>query len=400
MVLAPWVIFSLITFHQIFPDTLSNKMWQGRSGFWGTGQVYLNGLLGHIGEATPWRIAGYLLTFPGLAFLIRDRSVLLYVVAFAAIQQTAYTLLNVPGYHWYFATFDVAMVLTAFYGVGSIFQIVFERHLRAVGQPVAVVLYLGVLAFAVMRARPLIGPHYPQDAREVAYQKVVAAMVANRIPAGPIALAEVGTVGYHLPDHSLIDLIGLVSANPEYASGRHSDQFFSAPPSTVLFHAPSAWPTERAIFEDIRFRMLYDGPVAITNVDPQMQYFTLRPGVGPPTPDDVASYVEREYPRFQLESASPLVDARPSGDALCMLDQVNGQLASGPLQVPRLLLSLIGWAYDRTEPGLPTEVFALLTSGVNRYSMPATRVSRPDVATAFKEPRFEMSGYTLQGSIV
>jgi hypothetical protein len=32
--------------------------------------------------------------------------------------------------------------------------------------------------------------------------------------------------------------------------------------------------------------------------------------------------------------------------------------------------------------------------------MRATRVATPDVAAVFKQPRFEMSGYTLQGSIV
>jgi hypothetical protein len=42
----------------------------------------------------------------------------------------------------------------------------------------------------------------------------------------------------------------------------------------------------------------------------------------------------------------------------------------------------------------------LLASGERRYAMQAMRVSRPDVATAFQEPRFETSGYTLEGSIV
>ena len=238
LVLAPWVMFSLITFHQVFPDTLSNKMWQGRSGFWGTGPVYLKGLLGYIGGATPWRGAGYLLALPGLVFLIRDRSALLYVVAFAGVQQSAYALLNVPAYHWYFASFDVATVLAAFYGVGSIFQIVFEQHLRAAGRHVAVALYPRRAGIRRDAARPLFGPHYPQDEREVSYRNVAAAMVANGIPAGPIALVEVGTFGYYLPDHSIIDLIGLASANPEYVTGRHSDRFFAAPPSTVLFNAP------------------------------------------------------------------------------------------------------------------------------------------------------------------
>lgn len=399
LVLAPWVVFSLITFHQVFPDTLANKMWQGRSGFWGTGRVYLNSLLDHIDGAGPWRAAGYLLALPGLIFLIRDGSVLLYVAAFAIVQQAAYTILNVPGYHWYFASIDVATVLAAFYGLGSIFQIAFDRSLRPSRGPVAVALYLGILTFAALRARPLLGPHYPQDAREVSYQKVAAAMVSNRIPSGPVAAVEVGTLGYYMSGHSIVDLVGLASANPEYASGRHSDRFFAAPPSTVVLHAPSVWMIERAIFEDIRFRMLYDGPI-VPAVEPSLQYFALRAGARPPTPGDVAAYVESQYPRFHVQTSGPLADARPSNDALCALDHVNGQLATGPMQVRRLLLTLTGWAYDRADPGAPADAFAMLTSGARRYSVQATRVARPDVAAAFKEPRFEMSGYTLQGSIV
>ena len=400
LVLAPWVIFSLITFHQVFPDTLSNKMWQARSGFWGVGWVYRDALLSHISDFAPWRLTGYVLALPGLIFLARDRSVLLYVVAFAAIQQAAYLLLNVPGYHWYFVSVDVATVLAAFYGAGSIVEISFRRHLRAARPYVSVALYVAVLAFAGVRARPLFGAHYPHDAREIAYQKVAAALVANRVPAGSIAIVEVGTVGYHMPNHAIVDLIGLTSSNPEYVTGRNNDRFFAEPPSIVLFHAPSVSAFERALFDDIRFPMMFADPVVVDTVEPGMQYFKLRPGARPPTPESIAAYVQQEYTPFQLEVAGPLVDAQPSGDTFCALDQVNGQPGSRPLRIPRLVLSLTGWAYDRAEPGAPAEVFALLRSAGLRYSLRATRVARPDVAAVFKEPRFEMSGYTLQGSIV
>ncbi|HET9192386.1 MAG TPA: hypothetical protein VFO21_05885 [Vicinamibacterales bacterium] len=400
LVLAPWVIFSLITFHQLLPDTLSNKMWQARSGFWGMGWVYLDALRSHLADFAPWRVTGYVLALPGLVFLIRDRSVLLYVVAFAAIQQAAYILLNVPGYHWYFVSFDVAIVLAAFHGAGSILEIAFRRYLRAARLYASVALYVAVLAFAGVRARPLFGAHYPQDAREVSYQNVAAALLAHRVPAGSIAIVEVGTVGYHMPNHSIVDLIGLTSSNPEYVTGRNNDRFFAEPPSIVLFHAPSVSPLERALFDDIRFRMMYADPVVVDTVEPRMQYFKLRPGARPPTLEEIAAYVQQEYAPFQLEVAGPLVDARPSGDAFCALDHVNGQPGSQPLRVPRLVLSLTGWAYDRAEPGAPAEVFALLRSAERRYSIRATRVARPDVAAVFKEPRFEMSGYTLQGSIV
>jgi hypothetical protein len=401
LVLAPWVIFSLVKFHQVFPDTLSNKMWQGRSGFWGTGWVYVNALLEHLGAASAWRAAGYLAALPGLVFMVRDRSVLLYVVVFAVIQQAAYSLLNVPGYHWYFAYLDVATAASAFYGVGSVFQIAVAQPRRALAAYLTVALYLGVVVFAGMRARALVGTQIPRDGREASYERVAAEMVANGIPAGPVATLEVGTFGYFMPEHTIIDLLGLTSANPEYVTGRNNDRFFATLPATVVLRAPTVLTFEKAIFEDLRFAMLYADPVSVTGIDRPMQYFTLKPGARPPTPEDVAAYVDRTYPRFQLEPTGPRVDVRPSADAQCTLDEVNGQLATGPLRVPRLLLNLRGWAYDRAEPGLPTDdVFVLLTAGDRRYVIRASRVARPDVAAAFKEPRFEMSGYTLEGSIV
>ena len=400
LVLAPWVIFSLASFHQLFPDTLANKMWQGQSGFWGKGHIYLEALWDHVSQATPWRQAAYLLALPGLVFLIRDRSAVLYVVAFAAVQQVAYTLLNVPGYHWYFASLDVAVVLAGSYGVGSLFEIVIERHLRTRIRYLPIAVYISIVVFVVIGAQPLFGAQYPQDQRERSYRMVAETMVANGIPAGPIATVEVGTLGYYLPEHSFVDFIGLTSANPEYLSGRHNNEFFATLPGTVLLHAPSVSPLEQAIFDDIRFQMMYESPVVMPTVQPPMQYFTLRPGARPPSREEMASYVKQRYAAFQVEAAGSMAEAQPSGDAVCSLATVNGRLASEPVEVPRILMSLAGWAFDRSA-GAPTpEVFAVLESGERRYAMRADRLARPDVAAAFKEPRFEMSGYRLQGSIV
>ena len=278
LVLAPWVIFSLVRFHQLFPDTLSNKMWQGRSGYWGTGPVYLIGLLTHVKNATPFRAIGYLLALPGVVLLVRDRSVLLYVIVLAFLQQTAYVVMNVPGYHWYFATLDVASVLAAFYAIGAIYENA-AASLPAARPYVAAGCYLGALLFAGMKAS-LVLENQSRDGRDVSYQGTAARLQADGIPYGPIAAAEVGTIGYYFPDHQIVDIVGLTSANPEYVTGRHNDRFFSAPPPTVLLHSP-AWPLELALYNDARFQMLYDGPREISALIP-MQYFVLKTGAHAP----------------------------------------------------------------------------------------------------------------------
>lgn len=300
VVLGPWVIFSLARFHHVFPDTLSNKMWQGRSGYWGTGPVYLNGLLSYGWHATPFRAIGYFLALPGVVFLARDRSVLLYVIVFAFLQQTAYVVLNVPGYHWYFATLDVASVLAAFYAIGSIYEKVVATSPRSAPPYVAAAFYAGTLLFAGVKARVALADQ-SRDARDVSYQSTAARLKAAGIPSGAIAMVEVGTFGYYLPDHAIIDMLGLASANPEYVTGGHNDQFFSAPASTVLLHSP-VWPLERGLYDDVRFRMLYEGPMVVSEAIP-MQYFVLKPRAHATTRGNKAASVREQYPQFRLGSA-------------------------------------------------------------------------------------------------
>ncbi|MEO5928414.1 MAG: hypothetical protein ABIR47_00645, partial [Candidatus Kapaibacterium sp.] len=86
---APWIIFSLIRFGQLAPATLRQKLWQGSSGFWGTGHIYVNMLIraahNDFLEHGRW---GLLLMIPlvaGAARVVRERSGLLYFVGFAAV---------------------------------------------------------------------------------------------------------------------------------------------------------------------------------------------------------------------------------------------------------------------------------------------------------------------------
>ena len=292
VVLGPWLMFSLARFHHVFPDTLSNKMWQGRSGYWGTGPVYLKALLSYGWHATPFRAIGYVLALPGVVFLARDRSVLLYVIVFALLQQTAYVVLNVPGYHWYFATLDVASVLAAFYAIGCIYEKVVATSPRSVPPYVAAAFYAGMLLFAGVKARVALADQ-SRDPGDVSYQSTIARLKADGIPSGPIAMVEVGTFGYYLPDHAIIDMLGLASANPEYVTGGHNDQFFSAPASTVLFHSP-LWPLEHRLHDDVRFRMLYEGPMVVSDTIP-MQYFVLKPRAHATTRGNQPANVGKQY---------------------------------------------------------------------------------------------------------
>ena len=90
-------------------------------------------------------------------------------------------------------------------------------------------------------------------------------------PDGPVATIEVGTLGY-FTDRPIIDMIGLTSANPEYISGKHNDDFFARPPPLILLPAPPGT-LMRALQSDERFEQFYGEPIFIASTPmPKLLY--------------------------------------------------------------------------------------------------------------------------------
>ena len=123
VILAPWAIFSMYKFGQIFPDTFSHKIWQGTSGYWRHVLIELRGLKGHFfySGALTMVLLGFGVI--GFVFMIKAKSLFLYIICFTIIQQVAYTIFNVPMYHWYYAIPDFAICLSGLYAVGTLLNI-------------------------------------------------------------------------------------------------------------------------------------------------------------------------------------------------------------------------------------------------------------------------------------
>lgn len=276
LVLLPWVAFSLFSFHQLLPATLGQKVWQGQSGFWGAGNVYLPSLVAVVKGLSWW------LVFPvlwGLATMAKEKSSLLYLVFFAIIQQAVYVFLNVPGYHWYPAVFVAVWKITAAYGLcaaGAGLFAIFNRGGRWENFPlsVATALALGVLVLAVGISVHLTSAPPVMDPRVRAY-RTLAEYVDQTEPAGTLAALEVGVVGYY-SRRKILDIIGLTTKAGEFATGRNNDRFFAIRPRIVVIHAmPSE--KEAAIYKDGRFGLLYQlqGIIRSQNYAP-VCYFGLK----------------------------------------------------------------------------------------------------------------------------
>lgn len=290
-ILAPWVIFSLVQFRQVFPATLSTKMWQGQSGFYGRGYVYWNGLVQHYFSGADLLFkttAG--LALVGVLLMLMRRSMFLYLMCFVVIQQIIYVVLNVPPYRWYLVLPDTAVDIAAFYAVGMVAAAAYDRlsgqrpssEERGVAGGVTVLrpatsllvaaslFVLAVNGYRTGHAERL------RDRRDTAYT-AIGERIARDFPAkGDLALAEVGTVGY-VTGRPIVDFSGLTSARGQFMTPDQVDTFYDAPPALVLLHNPPT-PQESAVFNDDRFEMVYAQAADFSPPWP-MRLYQRKPGV-------------------------------------------------------------------------------------------------------------------------
>lgn len=268
-VVLPWVIYSLLRFHQVLPATLQQKMWQGRVGFWGARPVYLKGCYFSLrnlvspfsaipgGRRLAVIVMAYLCLI-GIRAMYLRRSPLLTFVGFVAAQQFAYMILEVPDYPWYYVPAGIAAYVAGVYGIFSLFPAVVLRKwsapLPGIVGPASLA---GLTAVALIMSRPTaINP------KVEAYRDLSRQIMANGYP-GRIAMTEVGTVANYT-DRRMLDITGLTSKEPEFMTGKHSDRFFDLSPEIVVIRKPE-FSFERAIFTDPRFSSLYGQPVRIVH---------------------------------------------------------------------------------------------------------------------------------------
>lgn len=265
-VLLPWLVFSLVYFGDISPGTLSSKIQQTRSGYWGEGNLYLQGLINGLKNkySATYYASGIIAVFGVVSALRRsDTRPLGYIGAYAILQQAAYTVLSPPSYYWYYIPIFYSVAFFALYG------------LDVVARPIALrrTSFGPVLAGAALLLATF---HWaPQQPPEVNRSFLSYADIGRYIRAeagdqsASIMLAEVGTLAYHagLSFH-VVDLTGLASSNDEYYSPRNLDAFFASPTTYVLLRTetePRDAPVfpfavgilERSLYADGRFHATY-----------------------------------------------------------------------------------------------------------------------------------------------
>lgn len=261
LVLLPWVVFSLSKFGQVFPATLSQKVWQGSSGFWGEGAIFLKGLFNYIrGDAFAhitgvyWApvilVAPLVLVPQGLLYLCKNSAhSLLLMVFFIFSVLGAYSILNVPNYHWYYTGFLLIAYVLAFFGVMEAHG-GWLRELSRLDIP-CLVLTLTLSCWIVSKTKVDFF-----DVRTDVYKQLSTKINAAVGPEATIAAVEVGVFGYQTKK-PIIDIVGLTTPYGEFITGRNNKKLFDElKPDGIVLHNP-LMPHEQAVFADPRFALNY-----------------------------------------------------------------------------------------------------------------------------------------------
>ena len=399
MVLLPWVIFSLYNFGQVFPGTLSNKMWQGQSGFWGTGFVYLSGLKQHIAQYPPGSTFFGLIAIIGVVNIARNQKPMLYLLLFVLAQQSAYAILNVPGYHWYYSFLDGAILIAIAYGITPLLTIigVLIRTPKALSQEINIpllTLIIGLLtaSHVFLQKEDLI----TRDGRDKSYTELSRVIMSTGQPTDTIAALEVGTIGF-LTKQPMLDMISLTSTNPEFLSGKNSDVFFELAPETVIVHDP-IWPMERAIADDPRFHRQYRLERHITSGAVPTRLFKLRSNQN----------ASIDNPSNQAPTFRRYIGQEPltQSNHLCVIDTINSNAANRSSTIIKSrqkdghLLHFNGWLLNKNTQSTAKHVAIILRSKKDNtlYQIEGYRSDRPDVANAYSSDSYIRSGLIGEGN--
>lgn len=102
-------------------------------------------------------------------------------------------------------------------------------------------------------------------------------------------------------------------------------------------------------------------------------------------------------------SATPLITGKPSNiGGTCALDMINGVVTKSATVLKVEPVTVGGWAVDSAGGIIPEYVIVRLSNADGSqvfYAATSNRVSRPDVATALKNPSLEKSGFNLTATL-
>lgn len=219
--IASWLFFSHSYFGDLLPSTLSAKLGQTESGRWGTGLIFLKGLLYEsIWQGKAPRHAAFAAMLLGLAVLVlrfRRWSILRHpVVHLILIWNATYLavygfVLNPPAYPWYYTPLSLGAAIVMTLPLEGCDRLLSGKD---TARTWVVVVLLLVLALACLQI-PLQIARGPVSAKYENYKLAAEWLNANVRAGSTVGANEIGVLRYYFAKGPIIDGLGLVT--PEVA---------------------------------------------------------------------------------------------------------------------------------------------------------------------------------------
>lgn len=248
LILSPWIVFSLFYFGSPFPFTLAAKIAQAQSGLWDT---FAAGFVGWMRDGVIWIAPLALAAGIGLAYAIRQRSLMLLLGAWAISHLIAYSLLGVAFYAWYVAPLIPALALFAGIGIeyGADWAVARAGDTRVVRLALGCA-FAAILLVLELRADAGMGMLQPSPKAE-AYAQAADWLARKTAADATVDALEVGIIGFY-DARATYDFVGLVDPMrvPYLRAQKFMDGVKRRGAEYVLAIPPDVWLTQDAWFNN------------------------------------------------------------------------------------------------------------------------------------------------------
>lgn len=251
-VVFPWLIFSQAYFGSILPSTLSAKLSQTQTGFWGDGLIFLIGIYNALPSISGSMMHTYNLLVNIIAFLsgaiivlinikrIRSR-VIFILFAWLFVYTISYGfILNPPAYPWYYIPISIGPAILIALALEICIQRIQEKY-RSFFFNLA---FTGISLFVVILFMDL--SRMPVTSNYRLYSQVANWLNTYAPEDSNLGSNEIGVLGYYYDRGPVIDGLGLVTPSVVESVEKNDFSWYvrEYKPDYVLIHDPSWIPIE------------------------------------------------------------------------------------------------------------------------------------------------------------
>jgi len=209
----PWIIFSWVYFGNFLPQSLVGKQLHTKI------EPFFLRILGFFYDRVYLILMPFLLT--GILFLIKNKERKLYpLLSWSILYITAYVIVNVDAYAWYFIPMVPVFIILASYGIINFVDII-KKILKNKFVPKLLVMFVCLL---ILATSILGASHYINkvDSNWRNYRQIGFWLKSNTEEDSSIMIGAIGYIGYY-SDRRIIDSAFLVTKIPTKEKVSHQE---------------------------------------------------------------------------------------------------------------------------------------------------------------------------------